>query len=442
MSETVLQILQALISMFEIWLCNQFLYATILDKESLSWGKKGILWSNVFVSGILLSINRNFLFYSRGMMILINIITWLCVIWMKRSRKILSMLVITLYHLLMTLFDFIVAFGSMIFLGGRFLKTIYFYTISLWRCVIYIIARVLMTVIVRYIVRKKEMRHMLCESQKGLLIMDTILYIIMFRYQFTLVDMSFGSQDMKGGIASMSLLTILFIVVLVGMLFFCNKRMQKENELLTVREAMLRQNCRQLESVLEQNRRLVHDLKNHFLVLKDYERTKNYTGIHDYIEEMEKNYFSMRIPVWTGNRIVDLLLEQKKAVSTEQGIDFLIEAIPVPVWNLNDSELCSLFGNLLDNAIEACSIVTGEKKEIRIDIERQNQLVFIRIGNTTEQKPVMKNGRPISTKADKKIHGYGLKNVERIVDKYDGKIAYQVTENKFQVNIIFEDSKE
>ena len=441
MSEVTLQILQAVLSVFEMWLCNQFLFATIIEKDTLRKKEKIVLWVNVLLLGTLLTINRNLLFFSRGMLYFTVVLNSLCVIYIG-GKRVFGTLLVTLYHFLLSLFDFFFAFISMDFLGQEFDQIVYIDTISFWKCVIYICSRVLMCCLVRWMQRAKEIKMRIWEYKTILILIDIALYVLIKQYHIKLVGMAFGSRDIEGGAAGITLLSITVIIFFVGIVLFKNKMIKKENELLIVRDEMLQKNYRELECQLEQSRQLMHDIKNHFLILKDYEKKNDYEGLHNYLQEMEKNYLDASTHIWTGNRIVDLVLEQQKEVSQKKGIQFFIEASPIPEWLLDDSELCSLFGNLLDNAVEACDLIKEGKKEIRIRLERQNQLIFVKIRNTIAQSPRMKSGRLISTKADKKVHGYGLKNVRRIVNKYEGEFSYQITEKEFQVNITFFDSKE
>ena len=76
-------------------------------------------------------------------------------------------------------------------------------------------------------------------------------------------------------------------------------------------------------------------------------------------------------------------------------------------------------------------------KWISIKIENQKQILFIKIENAVSEAPVMKNGRPVSMKHDKMRHGYGLKSVERIVNKYEGMITYKGKDRAFQVKLLF-----
>ncbi len=92
----------------------------------------------------------------------------------------------------------------------------------------------------------------------------------------------------------------------------------------------------------------------------------------------------------------------------------------------------------MDNAIEACKRLDGNvDKWISIKIENQKRLLFIKIENSAGEAPVMKKGRFVSIKQDKTKHGYGLKSVERIVNKYEGTITYQSEDRAFHVKLLF-----
>lgn len=101
--------------------------------------------------------------------------------------------------------------------------------------------------------------------------------------------------------------------------------------------------------------------------------------------------------------------------------------------------MVSLFGNLLDNAIEACERMKGGDRWIQIQISRQKEILNIEISNSIEKVPEEKNEEFISSKENKKLHGYGMKSVRRIVERYTGEIFYQIQERKFCVRVTFFD---
>ena len=94
-----------------------------------------------------------------------------------------------------------------------------------------------------------------------------------------------------------------------------------------------------------------------------------------------------------------------------------------------DREIISLFGNLLDNALEACEKINDKKRWIKIKIKKKNLLLYIEIANALEEMPKQIQKEFVSNKKDNGLHGYGMKNIQDIVKKYDGIFEYKVYED-------------
>ena len=111
----------------------------------------------------------------------------------------------------------------------------------------------------------------------------------------------------------------------------------------------------------------------------------------------------------------------------------------IPEIRLNDIEICSLLGNLIDNAIEACEKHVDEHRFINIKIQDKKGFLFITLKNSIHSKPKIEKGVFITSKEDKITHGYGLKSVNRIVKKYEGDISYTIEDKTFEIRICFYD---
>lgn len=100
-----------------------------------------------------------------------------------------------------------------------------------------------------------------------------------------------------------------------------------------------------------------------------------------------------------------------------------------------DREIISLFGNLLDNALEACEQIKGKERWIRIKIKKKNQLIYIEIANAIAKKPDQNGSGFISTKKENGLHGYGMRNIRDIVEKYEGIFQYEIRDESLMVII-------
>ncbi len=184
----------------------------------------------------------------------------------------------------------------------------------------------------------------------------------------------------------------------------------------------------------EKRRKLRHDMNAHMLALDTMIEKEDWTELRRYFEQMKKSLGERNVENYTKISAVDAVIGELHHKAMEKQIAWLWEGDMVWKEQITVFELCTLFSNLLSNAIEAADAVDGEK-EIRIkNTNFQNQLV-ISVGNTCSEKLVT-NTRPASAKQDEVFHGLGLRNVEEIVEKHHGDIQYSAADGWFQVDII------
>ena len=104
---------------------------------------------------------------------------------------------------------------------------------------------------------------------------------------------------------------------------------------------------------------------------------------------------------------------------------------------MEDMDISALFGNMLDNAIESvCRQKNQEKRLIGLYVTREKQFLRIRTENYCEEKLEFRNGLPVTTKADKHLHGYGMKSIRTIVEKYGGSAVASQKNNWFELKIL------
>lgn len=430
-------IMLILISTFEIWLLYQLLFGTVLDKEYLLKREWGIIWGNITVMGVLLGINRGILFFSQGIFVISVVSTCICIFFIKKQHKKMVVIIIILYYTVTALVDFLFAFASMMVLRQEFDREVYTHANSWTECVIFCCSRFFMVIFIHMIAKRKYDELDIYEFHNILSVITIVMCVILRRYQISIVGMIYENREDEAGVIGISLVCILLLISFISGLYLKDKILKKEKEFLIMRDEMVTQRFHELESVMEQNRQLSHDLKNHFIILKGYGKEGNCEGICNYIDGVEKEYFSVKVCSWIGNSVADMLIEQKRVQAEKERIAFDIEIVPIEEWLFTDNDTCSLLGNLLDNAIDACKRIEQNDKWILLQIEIQKNFLFIKISNSIDEMPVMKKGIPVSTKQNKKRHGYGLKSVERIVNKYEGMIMYQSKDQVFQVKLLF-----
>lgn len=177
--------------------------------------------------------------------------------------------------------------------------------------------------------------------------------------------------------------------------------------------------------------RVLHDVNKHIKTIEELYRTEQGKLAVGYTKEITDMLGTLIPTKYTGNPILDILLTDKAESMKEKGIEFQIDIDHVDMSEIEPIDVTTIFGNLLDNAMEA-SEQSKERKYIYVKIGGYHQMISVRIENNSD--PVRwKEGVPVSEKG--KNRGLGLLNVRRSIEKYDGAIKLKWEDNRFIVEL-------
>lgn len=179
-------------------------------------------------------------------------------------------------------------------------------------------------------------------------------------------------------------------------------------------------------------RQLHHDIKNHIACIKGVNSNEATNYIRTIEMELDKYDNSFN----TGNMILDIILIEKSKVCKQHNIKLLIDINNFDTCNFIDSiDICSIFSNILDNAIESCEKIRDSKREIILRGTIVNEFFVIRIENTKQNKVNIKNNNIKTDKKNTYLHGLGIKNIKDSVFKYNGEVVIDCSENIFILKI-------
>lgn len=174
-----------------------------------------------------------------------------------------------------------------------------------------------------------------------------------------------------------------------------------------------------------------HDLKHQIRSLRE-------TGQVDpaYLDDLERSISIYNSAVHTGNETLDIVLTDKRLHCATHGIQFTCIAEGGRMAFMETMDIFSLFGNILDNAIECEAKLPPEARFIHLSVRAVNRLLFIHAENHFEGTLELRDGIPLTTKADKDYHGYGMLSIRRIVEKYSGNFEISAEDQLFQIDIM------
>lgn len=205
----------------------------------------------------------------------------------------------------------------------------------------------------------------------------------------------------------------------------------KEEELLKQQQETQINHLNDLVLAQEKLRSFKHDFSNHMLSLKSYFDSENYNEGNKYLQNLidEVDLQSDRID--TGNIVIDAIITAKRDLARKKDIRFEI-SIKIPSnINISSSDCCVIFGNALDNAIEAADKL-HVNKYIKVNAAYHNNTLSCKIINSTlPQSDELK-----TTKSDKENHGIGINNIKKVLEKYKNLYRFEYENNEFVFSFI------
>lgn len=173
----------------------------------------------------------------------------------------------------------------------------------------------------------------------------------------------------------------------------------------------------------EEYRSFQHDINNHLLVLLGLLHTKEYNQAETYLSELGMTADGLSAEVSTGNSVLDVLLWEKIRFAKQAGISVVCD-VQIPKESvIDDIDLCILFSNGIDNAINACMNAAPEYRRITLIARPKRTFLLINMVNGIDR-------------ANPFTYGTGLKNIKFTVEKYAGAMHTEQKENEFSLSIL------
>lgn len=231
-------------------------------------------------------------------------------------------------------------------------------------------------------------------------------------------------MDMIYGNAIQNYVFLSCLVSLLLMVCFCFRQSQLKMQIsvLDTQYDLIESQYVRAQNFYAENAKLYHDIKHHLRALERLLQNGDQREALAYIESVQEPLQCKMIPVHTGVDIVDTVIYEAKEKAEQRNILLQVETPILPSeLKIEDRELCVLCANLLDNALKAA------KEQIKLNIAIAAGFLVIEMENDYKEKPLVKNNHFVSeTEQDSLAHGWGMKIIEQIVEKYHGELTIRV----------------
>lgn len=234
----------------------------------------------------------------------------------------------------------------------------------------------------------------------------------------------------------MMALSAVLLLCMNLLVFGINQYGQQKNTAFTEMQVLLQKEYDSAEyykMLLQQNENqsiLIHDIKKHLQTINLLNEKKDFDKINDYIQQLLKSADLKEFSRLCDHEMLNAILSRYKRQCSIKNIDFIVDIRNETTVFLSDSDLTSLFCNLLDNSIEAAEGIPGSYIEISILKKIPSDFVVLSVINSCRNNPFINNSHfPATRKTDKKKHGFGVKSIKKIVEKYNGDIQMYFNED-------------
>ncbi len=241
------------------------------------------------------------------------------------------------------------------------------------------------------------------------------------------------------------LICILLLGVNVSSVILFQKMVQlneeeRKHSILENQMVQMQREIKEIQDIYADMRGLKHDMKSHLeSIAAVVGRTdgKERQELDSYIGKMEETVGRLDFYYQTGNPIIDVILHQKKQEAEKQNINFISDFIYPDKNQIDVYDIGIVLNNALENAVEAARKTAGNKKII-VRSYQKGSLFFIEVENDFEDILIIdtETGLPVSSKEDRRLHGFGMENIQRCARKYKGDIDITVKETEKGKNFI------
>ena len=232
-------------------------------------------------------------------------------------------------------------------------------------------------------------------------------------------------------------LSLLVFLLLEGNLQYYESGYRKTTK--TMQEEMMQHQFGELRDIYLNMRGWRHDYHNHIQVLKAQLDSNQIREARSYLNQIEHELDKVDTFVKSGNMMADAILNSKLTLAMQRDIQVTCEAYLPNELFLPDAELCTLLGNILDNAIEGCERVPTEKRFLRIYLAMVKEQFYLSVQNSSEESgsltgQLFQNQKQyISTKRGN--HGLGLKRVAAVAERFHGYLNLSREEGVFGTEV-------
>lgn len=418
-----------LASFIECLMCCYFCN-TFLAKEEEEDLRLRFVFSSFVAAVIVFCLNRVELFSMvTSMVSIVLLIITQCITYKKRYMLLIGL--VGVYVVLMSAIDAIVLFLYGLLSGREIAFLMEDYSSARVMCIL--LSKSILAIVVISMnkihadKRIVPLKYLLLVSFCSVCLLISNLILTQFGADKERDELNYGV--ILFFVASMSIEMIVFWLVLrIAEVY----ELKKNNMFIEMNNRMLQKELDERENAFSLWRESIHDYHNNIIALSLFAETGDLEKIKEFLKVEKESLSQQLFYIKTGNELVDRIINMKQKQAERQNISFVVDAHVPEKLTIDDMDMASVLGNLLDNAIEA------EQKEenpyIEVVMKQEKEVFNINIRNKCTANVSAEHLK--TSKKDAQFHGIGLSSVRRTVKKYRGEMHVEILEGEFIANLV------
>ena len=245
---------------------------------------------------------------------------------------------------------------------------------------------------------------------------------------FAIIQVALNESMLSEATSLMLLLSEIGLIALNIICLYIMISLNQSNRIaeeLKLKEQQLKHDIQYAETVRSQYqeiRQIRHDIKQHLDAVSGLQLEGKIDAAQKYISEISSGLERIEMFMDVGNDFVNAILNSKLSIAKSKGIEVLCSSSN-KIGGINEYDLCNLIGNMLDNATEAAE-KTGDNAVVEVSILSDKYKLMITVSNSILQSVLSGNSELKTTKRKTFLHGFGVKSIRTIAEKYSGSVDF------------------
>lgn len=239
------------------------------------------------------------------------------------------------------------------------------------------------------------------------------------------VLMGDAAEIKKSVLIAWLFILLFFAGVLMLVAAYSNMKIQRiEKDVVAFKADALEDNSMRLNLAYSEIAKVSHDFHNHLRVMRVMAEAGQYAELGKYLQMLADGQPTVQMRRYTGNEVVDAVLNNKADKAREMHVPLSIDAAYPEDVKIRTVDICALLVNLLDGALEAAAEVPDSKKRFaEVSITSADAMLIIRVKSAAAHAAPPQDAKWIDTAREaKRIHGYDAQMIRLIVDRYQGRV--------------------